>query len=64
MAELIINVSPEGELVVRSKGLTRAQWEEASAELRVVLGKPDRDVIEAEEHIHHVQVHRHVTPNA
>ena len=37
MAEMIITVSPEGELVVRSEGLTRAQWEQATAELRAVL---------------------------
>jgi len=38
MAEMIITVSPEGELVVHSAGLTRVQWEEATAELRAVLG--------------------------
>ena len=57
MAELIITVSREGELVVRSEGLTRAQWELATAELRTMLGEPTRQAIEAEEHVHDVQVH-------
>lgn len=56
MAELIISVSSEGELVVRSEGMTRAQWEQATAELRAVLGEPTRQAIEAEEHVHHVHV--------
>ncbi len=56
MAELIITVSPEGELVVRSEGLTRAQWEQATAELRAVLGEPTRQAVEAEQHVHHVHV--------
>ena len=60
MAELIITVSREGTLVVRSEGLTRAQWEQATAELRAVLGQPTRAAIEAEEHVHHVETHRHV----
>jgi hypothetical protein len=56
MAELIITVSPDGELVVRSEGLTRAQWEAATAELRAVLGKPTRQAVEAEQHVHHIHV--------
>jgi hypothetical protein len=56
MAELIITVSPDGELVVRSEGLTRAQWEEATAELRAVLGEPSRQAVEAEQHVHHVGI--------
>jgi predicted RNA-binding protein associated with RNAse of E/G family len=56
MAELIITVSPKGELAVRSEGLTRAQWEQATAELRAVLGEPTRQVVEAEQHVHHVHV--------
>ena len=59
MAELIITVSPEGELVVRSEGLTRALWEQATAELRAVLGEPSRQAIEAEQHVHHVHVQAH-----
>ena len=59
MAEPIITVSPEGELVVRSEGLTRAQWEEATAELRAVLGQPTRHAIEAEQHVHHIQIDAH-----
>ena len=59
MAELIITVSPEGELVVRSEGLTRAQWEQATAELRAVLGEPSRQAIEAEQHVHHVHLEAH-----
>ncbi len=59
MAELIITVSPEGELVVRSEGLTRAQWELATAELRAVLGEPTRQAVEAEQHLHHVHVQSH-----
>ena len=59
MAELIITVSPEGELVVRSEGLTRVQWEQATAELRAVLGEPSRQAIEAEQHVHHVHVEAH-----
>jgi len=64
MAELIITVSPEGELVVRSEGLSRAQWEEATAELRSVLGEPNRDVVEAEQHVHRMHVHHRVKPTA
>ena len=56
MAEMIITVSPEGELVVRSEGLSRAQWEQATAELRAVLGEPIRQAIEAEQHVHHVHI--------
>ena len=56
MAELIITVSPSGELVVRSEGLTRAQWEQATAELRAVLGEPTGQAVEAEQHVHHVHV--------
>jgi hypothetical protein len=56
MAQLIITVSPEGEFVVRSEGLTRAQWQQATAELRAVLGEPARQAIEAEEHVHHIHV--------
>lgn len=59
MAELIITVSPDGELVVRSEGLTRAQWEQATAELRAVLGDPTRQAVEAEQHLHHVHVESH-----
>jgi len=59
MAEMIIIVSPEGELVVRSEGLTRGQWEVATAELRAVLGEPTRQAIEAEQHVHHIQVNAH-----
>lgn len=59
MAEMIISVSPEGELVVRSEGLSRAQWEEATAELRAVLGEPTRQAIEAEQHVHHIHVETH-----
>ena len=59
MAEMIISVSPEGELVVRSEGLSRAQWEEATAELRAVLGEPTRQAIEAEQHVHHIPVETH-----
>ena len=56
MAEMIITVSPEGELVVRSEGLSRAQWEQATAELRAVLGEPIRQAIEAEQHVNHIHV--------
>jgi hypothetical protein len=56
VAELIITVSAEGELVVRSEGLSRAQWELATAELRAVLGEPTRQAIEAEQHVHHIHV--------
>ena len=59
MAELIITVSPDGELVVRSEGLTRAQWEQATAELRAVLGEPTQQAVEAEQHLHHVNVQNH-----
>ena len=45
MAEMIITVSPEGELVVRSEGLTRADWEQATSELRAVLGEPTRQAV-------------------
>jgi hypothetical protein len=56
VAELIITVSAEGELVVRSEGLSRAQWEHATAELRAVLGEPTREAVEAEQHVHHIHV--------
>ena len=56
MAELIITVSAEGELVVRSEGLTRAQWEHATTELRAIFGEPMRQAIEAEQHVHHIYV--------
>ena len=59
MAELIFSVSPEGELVIRSECLTRAQWEQATAELRTVLGEPTRQAVEAEQHLHHVHVQSH-----
>ena len=62
MAEMIITVSPEGELVVRSEGLTRAQWEQATAELRAVLGEPARQAIESEKHVHHTEVLGRVQP--
>ena len=62
MAELIITVSPSGELVVRSEGLTRAQWDQAMAELRAVLGEPTRQGVESEEHIHHVHLQARVHP--
>ena len=64
MAEMIITVSPDGELVVRSEGLTRAQWEQATAELRAVLGEPTRQAIEAEQHVHHTEVHGRIQPRA
>ena len=64
MAEMIITVSPEGELVIRSEGLTRAQWEQATAELRAVLGEPARQAIESEQHVHHTEVHGRVQPRA
>jgi hypothetical protein len=56
MAEMIITVSPDGELVIRSEGLTRGQWEAATAELRAVLGEPTRQAIEAEQHVHHIHI--------
>jgi hypothetical protein len=56
MAELVITVSPDGELVVRSEGLTRAQWEHATTELRALLGEPTRQAVEAEQHVHHIHV--------
>ena len=56
MAELIITVSSEGELEVRSEGLTRAQWTEATQELRSVLGEPTCQAVEAEQHVHHIHV--------
>jgi hypothetical protein len=59
---MIITVSPEGELVIRSAGLTRAQWEQATAELRAVLGEPTREAIESEQHVHHTEVHGRVQP--
>jgi hypothetical protein len=62
MAELIIIVSRDGDLVVRSEGLTRAEWEQATAELRAVLGEPTRQAVEAEQHVHPVNVVRHVRP--
>jgi hypothetical protein len=59
MAELIITVSTDGELVVRSEGLTRGQWEQATADLRSVLGEPTRQIVEAEQHVHHAHVESH-----
>jgi hypothetical protein len=56
VAELVLIVSPDGELVVRSEGMTRAQWAQATAELRAVLGEPARHAVEAEQHVHHVHV--------
>jgi hypothetical protein len=56
VAELVITVSAEGELVIRSEGLSRAQWEQATAELRAVLGEPIRQALEAEQHVHHIHV--------
>ncbi len=64
MPELIITVSPEGELVVRSEGLTRGQWEQATSELRAVLGEPTRNVVEAEQHVHRIDVQRRVRRNS
>jgi hypothetical protein len=64
MAELIITAMPDGELVIRSEGLARAQWEQATAELREVLGEPTRQAIEAEQHVHHAGVLGHVQPSA
>jgi len=56
MSEMIITVSPDGELVIRSEGLTRGQWEAATAELRALLGEPTRQAIEAEQHVHHIHI--------
>jgi hypothetical protein len=56
VVELIITVSPGGELAVRSEGLSRAQWEQATAELRAILGEPIRQAVEAEQHVHHIHV--------
>jgi hypothetical protein len=56
MAELIITVTADGELTVRSEGLTRAQWDQATAELRSVLGEPTRQAPENVQHVHHVHV--------
>jgi hypothetical protein len=56
MAELIINVLADGELTVRCEGLTRGQWDQATAELRSVLGEPTRQALENEQHVHHVHV--------
>jgi hypothetical protein len=56
MAELIITVTVDGELTVRSEGLTRAQWDKAAAELRAILGEPARQALESEQHVHHVHV--------
>ena len=64
MAEMIITVSSDGELVVRSEGLTRAQWEQATAELRAILGEPTRQAIETEQHVHHTEVHGRIQPRA
>ena len=63
MAEMIITVSPDGELVVRSEGLTRAQWEQATDEMRTVLGEPTRQAVEAEQHVHHVHRKARVQPH-
>ena len=60
MAELIITVSADGELTVRSEGLTRAQWDQATAELRGLLGEPTRQALENEQHVHHVHVDNHL----
>ena len=62
MAELIITVSPDGALTVRSEGLTRADWEQATTELRDVLGEPTRQSVEAEQHVHHAEVRTHLHP--
>ncbi len=64
MAEITITVSPEGELTVRAEGLTRGDWERATAELRAVLGEPAAQAIEEEQHVHHVHVagQGHVLP--
>jgi len=59
MAELIITVSSDGELTIRSEGLTRAQWEQATAELRAILGEPTRQALENEQHVHHAHVESH-----
>jgi hypothetical protein len=64
MAELIITVSPDGELLVRFEGLTRAHWEQATNELRAVLGEPARQAVEAEQHVHSINVVGHVRPGA
>ena len=56
MAEMIIAISRDGELVVRSEGLTRGQWEQATVELRAVLGQPIRQATEAEQHVHHIHI--------
>jgi hypothetical protein len=56
MAEMVITVSLEGELTVRSEGMTRGQWEQATAELRAVLGEATRQAIEAEQHVQHIHV--------
>jgi hypothetical protein len=50
---MVIVVSPEGE---RSERLTRAQWDQATSELRAVLGEPARQAIESEQHVHHIHV--------
>ena len=59
MAELLITVSADGELTVRSEGLTKAQWDQATEELRAVLGEPTRQALENEQHMHHVHVESH-----
>jgi hypothetical protein len=56
VAELIITVSPDGALTVRSEGLTRADWEQATTELRNVLGEPTHQSVEAEQHVHRTEV--------
>ncbi len=52
---------PDGNDNVRRpvEGLTRAQWEQATAELRAVLGEPTRQAVEAEQHLHRVHVESH-----
>ena len=63
MAEMIITVSPDGELVVRSEGLTRAEWEQATDDLRAVLGEPTRQAVEAKQHVHHVHREARAQPH-
>jgi hypothetical protein len=55
MAEMIITVSPRA-TSWQSEGLTRAQWEQATAGVRAVLGGT-RQAIESEQHVHHTEVH-------
>jgi len=46
VAELIITVSPEGELVVRSEGLTRAQWSRRLPSCARFSASPRRQAVE------------------